>query len=45
MADQGIEISDASSEMRIATMEEDVKQIKVMVADLHARTAAVRAGE
>lgn len=45
MADQGIEISGASSEMRIATMEEDVKQIKAMVADLHARTAAVRAGE
>ena len=43
MADQGIEISGTSNEMRIATMEEDVKQIKAMVADLHA--ARLRAGE
>ncbi len=34
MADQGIEISGTSNEMRIATMEEDIKQIKAMVTEM-----------
>ena len=34
MAEQGVEISGTSNEMRIATMEEDVKQIKAMVTEM-----------
>ena len=42
MADQGIEISGTSSEMRIVTIEEDVKQIRAMLTDMQ---AARRAGK
>jgi voltage-gated sodium channel len=34
MAEQGIEISGTSNEMRIATMEEDIKQIKAMLTEM-----------
>jgi voltage-gated sodium channel len=42
MAEQGVELSTSSNEMRIVGIEEDVKQIKAMLIDMQ---AARRAGE
>ena len=43
LAGQGIDIGGTSNEMRVATIEEDVKSIKAMLTELHAKAMAAGA--
>lgn len=45
MAEQGIEVADVSDGMRLATMENELRQIKAMLVEMQGRQSRLAAGE
>ena len=45
MAEQGVEVTEQSNEMRLAIIEDDVKHIRTLLTDMSAKQAGVPAGE